>query len=125
MELKELFESLSSVKDFDATKLDSNDIIELLRITGFNDKDLEDSISDAEDAGHFAYAGYTDHKAHKYVYAWFDDEDSGKWQVVALYIDISIRGNVQCDFGGVPIHEFDEEAEIDKFFKRVKRDKKV
>lgn len=125
MELRELFESAQSVKDFDATNLDSNDLIQLLRLTGYQDRETEDTLSDADAEGHLAYAGYTNSKSHKYVYAWFDSEDSEKWQVVALYIDLGPNGKVQCDFGSMPIHEFDEEDEIDKYFKRVKANKQA
>lgn len=124
MELKELFESLPSVKDFDATDLDSNDLIELLRLTGYNDKGVENSLSDAEAEGRFAYGGATKSKSHQYVYAWFDDEIE-KWCVVALYVDLETNGKIACDFGGMPIHEFDEEDEMDKYFKRVKANRKV
>ena len=44
MELKELFESLPSVKDFDARKLTADDLVELLRLTGYNDKGTEVSL---------------------------------------------------------------------------------
>ena len=125
MELKELFESLPNVKNFDATDLDSNDLIDLLRLTGYNDKGVEDSLSAAEEEGHFAYAGYTDRKSHKYVYAWYDDEDAEAWVAVELYIDIGPDGKIQCEFGAMPIHEFDEQDELDKFFRRVKANKKV
>ena len=125
MKLKSLFESVDSVKNFNATQLDADDIIQILRMTGYNDRGNEDAISAAEAEGHLAYAGYTTGKSHKYVYAWFDDEDSEKWQVIALYIDLGTQGTIQCDFGSMPIHQFDEEDEIDKYFKRVKRDKKA
>lgn len=126
MELKELFESLPSVKDFDATDLDSNDLIDLLRLTGYNHKGVENSLSDAEANGHFAYGGFNPEvKSHKYVYAWYDDEDSEKWQVVALYVDLEGNGKIACDFGGMPIHEFDEEDEMNKYFKRVKANRKA
>ncbi len=124
MKLRSLFESLPSVKDFDASNLDSNDLIELLRLTGYNDKDTENSLSDAEEAGYFAYAGFTSAKSHKYVYAWFDEEIE-KWTVVALYVDLESNGKIACDFGSMPIHEFDEEDEMEKFFARVKRNKQV
>ena len=124
MELKELFESLPSVKDFDATDLDSNDLIELLRLTGYQDRETEDTLSDADAEGHLAYAGFDPKsKSHKYVYAWYDSEDAEKWVVVALYVSLESHGKVTCDFGSMPIHEFDEEDEIDKYFKRVKQSK--
>lgn len=125
MELKELFEALPSVKNFDATDLDSNDLIDLLRMTGYNDKETEATISSAEDNGHFAYAGYTDRKAHKYVYAWYDEDNEEAWVAIELYVDLAKDGKVQCEFGSMPIHTFDEEDELDKFFKRVKANRKV
>ena len=126
MQIKELFEALPSVNNFNATELDSNDLIQLLRMTGYNDRETEDSLSDSEAEGHFAYAGYNpDTKSHKYVYAWFDSDDTERWQVVALYVDLERHGKVACEFGSMPIHEFDEEDEMDKYFKRIKVNKKV
>lgn len=120
MKIKHLFEALPNAKDFDAKNLDSNDLIDILRMTGYQDTETEDTIRDADESGHLVYAGYTKAKSHKYIYAWYDGDDAEAWVVVALYVDLGPDGKIQCDFGSMPIHEFDEEDEMDKYFKRVK-----
>jgi hypothetical protein len=125
MELKELFESLPSVKDFDATKLSADDLVELLRLTGYDDKGTENTLRAAQAANHLVYAGFNANgKSHRYEYAWFDDEIE-KWTVIALYIDLESNGKIACDFGGMPVHEFDEDDELDKYFKRLRSSRKV
>ena len=116
---------LAAVKDFDATKLSAKEVVELLLLSGYTEGTEVSTLEHAEKLGYFAYAGYTNTKSHRYVFAWFDDEDSEKWQVVDVYIDIGKGGKVQCEYGGMPIHEFDEEDEIDKYFKRVRREHKA
>ncbi len=103
----------------DATKLGVEDIIQLLR-ANYNDKDLEKSIDEADDNGWFKYAGYSPTgKSHMYDYAWYDSETEEAWCIVRLHVTLGKSGKLECDFSSMPIHQFDEEDEIDKYFKRL------
>ena len=45
---------------------------------------------------------------------------------IANYVSyLEGNGKIACDFGGMPIHEFDEEDEMNKYFKRVKANRKA
>ena len=121
MELRELFESLGRAQDFDATKLSASDIIELLKISGYNEGTEISTVEQAEKHGYFAYSGfYEKSKSHGYQYAWFDEEEE-QWVVIEVYIDLPKNGKLDCQYGGMPIHSFDEEDEIKKYFTRLKR----
>jgi len=121
MELRELFESLGRVQDFNATKLTASDIAELLKNSGYDEGTEVHSILQAEKLGYFAYAGfYEKSKSHGYQYAWLDDEEE-QWVVIEVYIDIPKNGKIDCQYGGMPIHSFDEEGDIKKYFARLKR----
>lgn len=121
MELRELFESLGRVQDFNATKLTADDIVELLNASGYTEGTETNSVKQAEKLGYFAYSGfYEKSKSHGYQYAWFDDDEE-QWVVIEVYIDIPKDGKIDCQYGGMPIHSFDEEDEIKKYFTRLKR----
>ena len=121
MELRELFESLGRAQDFDATKLSASDIIELLKISGYTEGTEISTVEHAEKLGYFAYSGfYEKSKSHGYQYAWFDEEEE-QWVVIEVYIDLPKNGKLDCQYGGMPIHSFDEEDEIKKYFTRLKR----
>ena len=126
MELRELFESLGPVEKFDATKLSAQDLIELLKKTGYDEGTETHFLEIAAEMDAFAYAGFTDYKSHKYVFAWQDTEDDDKpWLVSAVFVELDSKGRISCDYGGVPIHQFDEEDEMYKYFERVRRTHKA
>ena len=105
---------------FDATKLEVEDIIQLLR-ANYGDKDLERTIREADGNLWFKYAGYSSQgHSHMYDYAWYDDETEEAWCIVRLHVTLGKSGKLECDFSAMPIHQFDEEDEIDKYFKRLK-----
>ena len=121
MELRELFESLGRVQDFNAAKLTASDIAELLKSSGYDEGTEVNTIEQAEKHGYFAYAGfYEKSKSHGYQYAWFDDDEE-QWVVIEVYVDLPKNGRIDCEYGGMPIHSFDEEDEIKKYFTRLKR----
>ena len=105
---------------FDATKLEVEDIIQLLRVN-YDDKELERTLKEADGNLWFKYAGYSSQgHSHMYDYAWYDDETEEAWCIVRLHVTLGKSGKLECDFSAMPIHQFDEEDEIDKYFKRLK-----
>ena len=126
MELRELFESLGPVEKFDATKLSAQDLIELLKIAGYDEGTEVHSLEIAASKNAVAYAGYQNTKSHRYVFAWQDTEDENEpWVVSELYVELDQRGKITCDYGAMPIHQFDEEDEMNKYFERVRRTHKA
>ena len=125
MELRELFESLGTVENFDATKLSAQDLVELLKKTGYNEGTEVHQLDIADEMDAFAYAGFINN-SHRYVFAWQDTEDEEEpWLVSSLFVSIDSRGKISCDYGGMPIHQFDEEGEMNKYFERVRRTHKA
>ena len=121
MKIIELFESLGSVENFNATKLTATEVTELIKHSGYNEGTEVSTIQQADKLGYFAYSGfYENSKSHAYQYALFD-EDEEEWVVIEVYISIPKDGKIDCQFGGMPIHSFDEEDEIKKYFTRLKK----
>ena len=126
MELRELFESLGAVENFDATKLSAQDLVELLKNAGYDEGTEIHSLEIAASKNAFAYAGFTNVKSHRYVFAWQDTEDEEEpWLVSELFVELDAKGRIVCEYGGMPIHQFDEEGEMNKYFERVKRTHKA
>lgn len=118
---KELLNESANL-EFDATKLDAEDIIKLLR-KAYNDPDNEKAIREANGNLWFNYSGYNSSgHSHMYDYAWFDSEMDEKWCIVRVHVYLGKSGKLECEFSGMPIHQFDDndEAEITKYFKRLK-----
>lgn len=120
MQLQELFESLTSVKDFNATKLSAEDIVELLDNSGYTEGTEVHSITQAGEKGYFAYGGSTNTKSHRYVFAWFDEDvEDEPWVISDVYVELAKDGKIDCHYGGVPIDSFESEDELKKYFKRL------
>ena len=125
MELRELFESLGNVENFDATKLSAQELIELLKNAGYDEGTEVHQLDIANELDTFAYAGYANN-SHRYVFAWQDTEDPDEpWLVSSLFVSLDSRGKISCEYGAMPIHQFDEEGEMQKYFERIRRTHKV
>src|SRR5574343_488329 len=83
---------------FDTTKLEVEDIIQLLR-ANYDDKDLERTIREADGNLWFKYAGFSPQgHSHMYDYAWYDDETEEAWCIVRLHVTLGKSGKLECDF---------------------------
>ena len=124
MKIQKLLRENTSLK-LNVANLSVDDIIRLLHETGYNDKETDKILRDADDANYFKYSGYvsTSH-SHTYDCGYFD-EDQECWSIFRLFVYISRDGTLECEYGGMPIKEFpgdeeDAEKEVEKYFRMLK-----
>lgn len=125
MQLQELFENLSSVKNFNATKLTADEIVELLEFSGYSEGTEVHSIKHAAEKGYFVYAG-EHNKSHRYIFAWYDEDNEDEpWVISDVFVELGPKGKISCDYGGVPLDSFESDDELKKYFARIRREHPV